>query len=603
MRVSNTILAIGLAALVGIACSEDKSDTAKSGGPGPSATDDKDKVEAGTKDKPVAPDGVDLGALVKKIGVEPGGWEQGKEDGAEAFVSAREGTVGVRRVGEEAFADVDSDGLQLYAGDQLRTGTEGTATVAMADETVVELAEDSVIAVGDRNAGADPAASVAVLYGVARFSVADRGPGEGPFLVYTSSGIVGTRGTTYAVGVAATGEARIGVEDGEVEIAGSSALDTPVTVAAGKATTVSVEGKVEVPEVFAEDDWGTWRDGAEAGAEPEEIVEVHTGRLEAVEAETEEAYADLEELTQASVQVEATALEQEEAGDAAAYEKGTEAGAVTLEATFLASLRLQQLTYAMLGHAYIANEVYLRHPKKVEAKFKPARTRVYGAILYHKKYHAVVHGHVRPLRPVYYVHHPRGRRHAVMVKHDVPKFYGKVKLKPIPPGLAQKRVRVAVYHPPVIKKFKKGKKVFVVAPTPKWTLKAKVKKPRKYRRGRWYARPKTRRASVFAGVKFTGKRPRFFGVKKPKAKGGVKVRWGLGRKGGKAKMTVGPKGGVRVHAEKGKARKDVIVGPKGGVGVRKVGPKGGVKIKAKGKGGGSIKIRRPPKKKGKRKRR
>jgi hypothetical protein len=117
------------------------------------------------------------------------------------------GTVLFRNDGRGTFTDVSADRLPLYAGDQLRTGTEGTATVAMADETTVELAEDSVIAVGDRNAGADPAASVAVLYGVARFSVADRGPGEGPFLVYTSSGIVGTRGTTYAVGVAATGEA------------------------------------------------------------------------------------------------------------------------------------------------------------------------------------------------------------------------------------------------------------------------------------------------------------------------------------------------------------------------------------------------------------
>lgn len=647
MRVSKIIWAVGLAALVGAACTEDKSDTTTSGGvdpavgaePGAEPSGGVGETEGGSALAAVAPKGLDIAGLVEKIGVEPGAWEQPKDVGAEAVVATREGSVGVRRVGEEAFADVTADKLQLFAGDQLRTGAEGKATVTMADETVVELAADSVVAVGDRNAGADPASSAAVLYGVARFSVAERGPGEGPFLVYTTSGIIGTKGTTYAVGVAATGETRVGVEDGEVEVAGTAKLDEPVTLAAGKAATLSVKGEIADPEEFTEDDWGDWIDELEAEADPEKVVEVHTEELEAEEAATEEAYAELEELTNATAELEANDEKLEEENDAEAYEAGAEEGAATIEATFLASLRLQQLTYAMLGHAYVANEVYLRHPDELEAVFAPARPRVYGAILYHKKYHAAVYGHVRPLRDVYYVHHPRGREHAKMVKHAVPKFYGKVKLRPLPPGLARKHVRMAVYRPPEVKRFKKGKRVWVAAPAPKWAAKAEAK-PRKYRGRGWYVRPKSRRGRVFAGVETTRKRPRYFGVTKPKALGSVEVRLGIGPrggkvgvgvgprggkvgvgvgprggkagvrvgpKGGKVGVGVGPRGGVRVHAGKGGKVKDVRVGPHGGVGVRvkkgdvtkgvRVGPRGGVKAGVKVKGGGSVKVRRPAPKK------
>ena len=177
--------------------------------------------------------------------------------------------------------------------------------------------------------------------------MAERGEGEGPFLVFTASGIVGTRGTTYGVGVAATGQVRVGVEDGEVEIAGSGTLDAPVVVGAGKAATLTFDGRVESPVTFEEDDWGEWRDEAEAEADPAELAEMHAAYVEDAYDEMDDAYAELDGVTaEATVYVD-DAAGYEAAADTGAYEESAEDRAAAIEAAYLAALRLELLTYAL----------------------------------------------------------------------------------------------------------------------------------------------------------------------------------------------------------------------------------------------------------------
>src|SRR5690606_11719243 len=152
--------------------------------------------------------------------------------------------VEVRRVGE-AEHRAAKEGEKLYAGDELRTGEAASATVALADESAIELAEVSSVAIASRNGTADPASAAAVLTGLARFTVAARAPGGGAVRVYTPAGGAVTKGPTYGAGVSASGAARVGVEAGSVEVIGLGALDAdPVAVDAGSSVTLDGAGAV-----------------------------------------------------------------------------------------------------------------------------------------------------------------------------------------------------------------------------------------------------------------------------------------------------------------------------------------------------------------------
>ena len=431
---------------------------------------------------------VDAAKLAEEVGVEPGPWERPKDEGGAAYVSEKEGTVEVRRTGEETFSALGLDDLQLFAGDQLRTGADSSALVTLVDETVVEVAADSTVAIGDRDAGADPASSVAVLYGVARFSVSPRGEGEGPFLVYVPSGIVGAKGTTYGVGVAATGQVRVGVESGTVEVVGSAKLDAPTSIAAGQVVLVTPDGEVGATADFKTDDWGEWRATAEADVEPKKLAEYHASKIEDLEKDTRDAYDDLADLSDEATAGATKAGEFEAAADPAGYEAAEPEVATAVESAYLESLRLQYLTYAMMHHAYVVDELYVRYPDEVRPVYVTVAPAVRAVPLYHKKYHYVVHEAVLPLRPIYYVHHPVGRVHAVAVGVPVPVFYASVKLKPLPPGHAKRLLGPAYYYPPAIVAPVRVKHVVYGPPIPGWNAHVKVR-PAPMRAKVWYARP------------------------------------------------------------------------------------------------------------------
>ena len=302
--------------------------------------------------------------LVSQIGVEPGGIAADANDGGEAVLQTKSGSVSIRRVGEEAFVAITKDGIALHAGDQIQTGADAKATIVFVDETVAEIADDTVVAIGDRDSGADPASAAAVMYGVARFSVSDRAAGEGAFLVYTPGGVVGTRGTTYVVGVAAKADARIGVEEGELELAGASAFDKPVALGAGKVATISAQGQVGAGAAFKADDWGQWRESVDASLSPEAIADLQAKRLEVTSTEADTVSLELDAATVAAADASAEAKQHEAAGDTAAYDASAEDRGAAIEASFLLSLRLKHLTYAALAHAFMTRELYLRHPEE-----------------------------------------------------------------------------------------------------------------------------------------------------------------------------------------------------------------------------------------------
>ena len=493
----------------------------------------------------------DPAALAQQVGVEPGPWQYDAKDGASAVLSTADGTVEVRHVGVETWAKAAADDT-LHEGDQVRTDDGGKATVTLADQSVVELAEQSAVAVGSREATKDPASSAAVLYGVARFTVAPRAAGEGAFLVYTPDGVVATKGTVYTVGVVASGATRVGVETGQIEVAGSAKLDAPVPVGSGKAVIIAPTGEVGAVAPVGDDDWGTWRDGAEAEVDPSAAAKYHTEEVASIEADLGDAYGELDDQASQVDEAEAQAEAAQKANDPKAYQAAAPSIGAGVDASFALSLRLQYLTYALMSHAYVADALYVRHPD-LAVVIDPARPRLAAAVLWHKKYHAVAATRIQPMRVYYYYHEPTGRLRAKAVAEPIPPFYARVKLTYKEPAL-RGRVKFAVYRPPLIHPVASvHKHVWIGAPKVGWYAGVRARVRPAPIKAAWYVRPKAPRAHVVFGAHASGRihamftavppRPRVRAVIRVGGHGGVGVRdHRMGR------GAAGIKAGVGVHA-------------------------------------------------------
>jgi hypothetical protein len=539
MRRSTSLLAVAglLAWATGCESDQKKGDETKTAASGEGTGATGKTPEGG--EKPAAEG--DAAKLAEDIGVEPGGIEPDKDEGGAAVLSAMTGTVEIRRVGVETWEAAAAD-AELQPGDQVRTGDQSTATVALADETAIEVAEESAVAIGSREATADPASSAGVLYGVARFTASPRAEGEGPFMVYTPAGIIATKGTVYSVGVVASGQTRVGVEEGEVEVAGAAKLDAPVSVPSGKVVVLEPAGAVGTVEATGTVDFGTWRDEAEAKVDADAAAKFHAERAAALEAELKVTYAELEAQAQATAEAEAKAQAAADANDAAAYEATAPEIGAGVDASFALSLKLQFLTNALLAHAFVVDALYVRHPSVV-AIVEPVRPQLAASILWQKKFHAVAHIHLLPLRPIFYVHHPVGRVHAKFVAYAIPPFFAKVNLRYKVPDV-RGRVKV-VYVPPAVK-YKAGfkKAIWIGAPKANWhaSLKARIR-PAPFKVA-WYVRPAAPKAKVVFGAKASGSLKSVFVVVPPRPRADAMIRF----KGGIGVRDMGAGAGAGVKA-------------------------------------------------------
>jgi hypothetical protein len=629
MRRLTSLLAAGCLLSWGLGCEEGKKEEA--GKEGAAAATPTDKPAEGDKpaeaDKPAEGDApaegeaaaedpsagqpAEVAEEVKDIGVEPGTFEYEEEEkDGEAAISAVTGTVEVRRVGTETWEAAKQDD-PLHPGDQVRAADGGSATVTLADETTVEVAEESAIAVGSREATEDPASSAAVLYGIARFSVAPRAEGEGPFLVYAVNAVVAAKGTVYTVGTAASGTTRVGVEEGAVDVSGGAALEEPIGVEAGKAVEINPEGQPGSVEAAGTVDYGTWRDEVEAKIKAEEAAKYHADRAEKLEAELKEAYAQLETQTKAAQEAEEQAKAAETAQDTKAYEAAAPEIGASVEASYALSNRLQYLTYAMLADAYIADSLYVRHPAVVKV-LDPRMRRLRAAILWHKKYHWVSYAYLRPMRPWYYTHTPNGRLRARFVAYNIPPWYARVNLRYKPLNW-RARVRGPVFRVPVWKVRRGYKKaIWVEGPRGGWytTVRGRVRPARA--RVAWYVRPKAPKAKLVIGMRAGGPMKAVFKVRPARKRADAVVRFGgrVGRRPGRAGVRMkagvdGPNVNVGGRVKAGADGVDVRdrvggrvkagmdgVDVKGGAGGRvDVGVGGGIDIK--GKAGGRVKAGTP----------
>jgi hypothetical protein len=489
------VCALALGVLLGAACKK-SSDTAA-----------KDKsTEA--KPSPATPTAADKPAntdATASVGVQAGGIEHADNEGAAAILASMNGTVEVRRVGEPTWAAAKAD-TKLFPGDVVRTSDGATATVTLADESTVELAEATTLAIASRDGTADPASATAVLGGLARFSVTPRAPAEGPFRVYTSSGVIVTRGTVYGVGVSASGDARVGVESGTVEVVGLAQLDAPpVPVEKSMQVSLAADGKVGAPAAWPADDWGTWRDDADANVQLTAAVDAHGKAMADLNQQLLDGYAELQASADQAATFEASAAASADKNDTASYQSAQADGAATIDASFSLAARLEALTWAYGAHAELATDLYVRHPQDVETIWPVVAPRVDAAILWPKRYDVTAVAYLEPLRAQYYIHHPRGRMHAELVGVKVPDFYASVEPAPIDPVTVRGKVKGAVWIAPEMTYHASTRPVWIATPDASWhaSVKAHAAPPRA--KVGWYVRPPNLKAHAIVGTNVTGK--------------------------------------------------------------------------------------------------
>jgi len=462
----------------------------------------------------VAP--IETQALIAQVGIEPGAVI--RPEGPAAVIAASVGTIEVRRLGEESFAAI-RNGV-LYPGDQVRVGDDSRATLLFVDQSTVEVAEVSTLVIGSRTATADPASSAALLHGVARFTATPRSAGEGPFVVFTPAGVVATKGTVFAVGVAASGAARVGVESGAVSVAGSAALDAPVDLDASSALELAAAGRVGAKSAFPSDDWGAWRDRAEAKLDVAATAALHTSAMTELGAELEKSYGALATLGAQVAEFEAQAALAADNEDSVSYQASLPAGEAAIEAAFLSGLRLEWLTHAYAAHAAIVSELYMRHPETVVwANVSP---RVDAAVLWPKRFDATAALFFEPLRLQYYVHHVRGRMQAPFVGVAIPEFFAKI----TPPApAAQLKLGFKLFVPPVLTPKANDHAVWIAAPTAGWHAQAKAHAAAPRGQVAFWIKPPKLRADATLGAAVKAKAPTRFELRPAVARADLKSGW------------------------------------------------------------------------------
>ncbi|MDX2087447.1 MAG: FecR family protein [Kofleriaceae bacterium] len=515
-----------LGALVSPACK--KGDDAKSEAANPTSKTQETTARTSGTAAPAPAGAQATGDPVAAVGVAAGGIEHDPAEGAAAVLTAVSGTVEVRRVGEPSFTAAKAD-AQLYAGDTIRTGDGGTATVTLADQSVVEVAEVSTLGIGTRAGTADPASSAALLGGLARFTVTPRAPGEGAFRVYTPAGVAVTKGTVYGLGVAASGEVKLGVESGAVDWLGLTAVEaSPLSVEGGMSTTTDAEGSAATPVAWPADDWGTWRADADAKLEIGPAFDAHAQALAELETHLTTAYADLTAAADTVATFEASAAANLDKNDPAAYEASLPDGAATIDASFSLAGYIEALTWANASHATIATDLYVRHPDIITPTiWAPVAPRADASVLWPKRFDVTAGAYLEPLRTQYYVHHPRGRANAAYVGITVPEFYANITPPPVEAPHVRARIKTKIWMQPDIKVAASTRPVWIASPAANWRAGASFK-PAPFRaKVGWYARPPELKTKVLLGADLKGTWDSKLTLKPPAPRASLYAAWSV----------------------------------------------------------------------------
>ncbi len=385
-----------------------------------------------------------------------------KDEVPEGIISLAKGTVEIRRAGLEGFEKVAKDD-KVFAEDAVRVGADGEATLAMWDNSSVQLAPESAVTVNSSEDIKAPAPSVTVMAGAVAFDVAERDQGQGPFSVYTPSSVAHVQGTVLSVGVGLSGASRVGVSEGKVEVVPVAKLDAkPLALPAGKVVEVPFGKPPASPAAYQPDQWDDWleREDARAIKQADRFATVHAERVDKLVAMDEKLEPIDEKLDKQAETLEkkvATAAKNKEVKVYSVAQPKLQANvdlqeSVLQQRRFLGSRAAAHAYLLALMRARAEAGVYKLDPKvleKIAKRQERVMKRVDRRRLRRARRVQPRRRRIRRLRRHYLLHHPSGRQLAKKLDVEVPSFYRKRKLKPQRRRRVRRRARIAGYDGPV----------------------------------------------------------------------------------------------------------------------------------------------------------
>jgi hypothetical protein len=131
------------------------------------------------------------------------------------FVAAMEGDVSLIRSGETSWqaATIHQD---VELGDTIRTGLDASVKLVLADDTTLTLGEDTELVIDSFVVSEDALTEPSVirqLKGELRTRIGEAFGGASRIQIHTPTAVMGVKGTTMSIQVAAQGEATLGCND------------------------------------------------------------------------------------------------------------------------------------------------------------------------------------------------------------------------------------------------------------------------------------------------------------------------------------------------------------------------------------------------------
>jgi len=385
---------------------------------------------------------------------------------AEAVISEMEGTLEIRKAGEGEFKPAAKE-MEVFAGDTVRAGNDGSATLALWDNSSVVMAPQSAVFIETTGTVSAPSVTATVLAGAVQLDVPARTAEQGPFLVYAPSSVTAVQGTVLNAAVALNGTSRIGVEEGEVEVTATAKPEAAVIkVPNGKYVEIEVNkdtGKIEGYNP-ADSDWDQWletTDSQAAQAAPK-VAEEHQKRIEDLKKTFETLESQLETLGKKAEDLTNKVEKAGEEKKEAEYKAAQPELETNIENIDALNHGREAMRSRIAAHAYLLALMQARmnagvykvpqaSVQAVAAKMAAVDNTLPAGWYRGQRYRAR-RRRMRRLRRAYYIHHPHGRTLAPKVGVEIPAFYAGVKLRKRPRRARARRrvpgVRVSFYRPP-----------------------------------------------------------------------------------------------------------------------------------------------------------
>jgi len=179
-----------------------------------------------------------------------------ENDNTEAILVKASGSVEVLRLDDKEFIPASS-GMQLKAGDTIRTGSKGRAFVKMGETVELRLGSESLIEIQAEEYTDKHRRSVAFYLGVLLAKIGKTDGGDTPFEIYTTNAVAGVRGTEFTTAVGLDGAVRTVVTEGRVVL---SSEQGAVDLVPGQFSQVEVGQQPTAAAVDPKTPWDQWRE-------------------------------------------------------------------------------------------------------------------------------------------------------------------------------------------------------------------------------------------------------------------------------------------------------------------------------------------------------